>query len=135
MKMPSTVTSMLLPLVVVAGAVLGPRSSQDVPTHVLELTAGDAPEPVRGDAWLAVEGNCAITVAMPDGEQLTVECVVTEIGEIKFQWSRIGGDRIASVQFVGTGSFEGGFEGNFTAMVDGERRPDMSGVFALVPQG
>ena len=103
---------------------------------MLELTAGDSPEPARSDVWLAVEGsNGTLTVAMPDGPSLTVECVVTEFDEIKFQWSRIGGDRLANIQFIGTGSVSEGFEGTFTATVDGEHRPDMSGVFALLPRG
>jgi hypothetical protein len=63
----------------------------------------------------------------------TAYCVVTEDDEIKFQLSRIAGDKLVNIQFIGTGSVDEGFEGTFTAMVEAEQRPDMSGTFALVP--
>ncbi len=108
--------------------------AQGDPTHVLELTAGDAPEPARADVWLTIEEETAtLTVVMPGGDSVVTECVLTEQNEIKFQLSRVAGDRIANIQFIGAGSVTEGFEGTFTAMVDGEQRPDMSGVFALTP--
>ena len=116
------------------GAVLEDSSDRGDPTHRLALTPAESTEPAYSDVWLAVEGDGAtLAVAMPDGTTFVVECVLTAEGEIKFQWSRIGGGRIANIQFIGSGSIDEGFEGTFSAMVDGEPRPDMSGVFAMVP--
>jgi hypothetical protein len=135
MRTLSAVVSSLLLLAVIASSPDGSQPVQDDPTHVLELTAGEVPEPARTEAWLDLEGDSGkLTVQMPDGERFTVDCVLTEDDEIKFQLSRIAGDKLVNIQFMGTGSVDEGFEGTFTAMVEAQQRPDMSGTFALVPR-
>lgn len=132
------VTLMLLSLLPTLGLGREPFSTsqqQDQPTHTLELMIGGSEEPIPSDVRLyAYEETWRLSVTLPDGQRITTDCIMTEQGEIKFQLSRIANGMLANIQFVGAARAEAGFEGSFTAMVDGEVRQDMSGTFALIPK-
>jgi hypothetical protein len=109
--------------------------TQEKATHLLQLMVGDPPQTVVIDVILSTrESTSYLTVDLPDGDTVTTEYVTLETGEIKFQLSRISNGGLVSLHFIGAGTTEDTWEGEFTGLVDGELRPDMSGAFTLGPK-
>jgi len=98
----------------------------------LTLAVSDTSEAVPADVVLHPETNSGtLTLTLPGDEPCTARYALVEPDHIKFQVTRFANDKLAALQFMGTGNLRDGFSGIFRGFVDGEPRQDMSGKFTL----
>lgn len=104
------------------------------PTYILELRQPQADKPIRIDVRISeVEKQRYISIPLPGGEPIKAELHVVE-NEVKFQLTAFKNKGLVAIQYVGKGQLDNEVKGNFSAMVDGVFRKDMSGTFRLFPK-
>jgi len=99
---------------------------------ILTLAVSDTSEALPADVVLHPEtSGGTLTLTLPGDEPCTARYMLVEPDHIKFQVTRFANDKLAALQFMGTGNLREGFNGIFRGFVDGEPRQDMSGKFTL----
>jgi len=103
------------------------------PTHMLQLIPTQTDKPIDMKVELCKKDKRKLLVnIMPDGQRMKSEYIVTKNNAIKFQWVAIKRDGLLAIQFIGKRvTAEDSFQGKYVALVDGELRKDMSGLFKL----
>jgi hypothetical protein len=109
------------------------ENQSEIWTHTIELKTPYMEQAAKSNVcFIQDEKKHFIQVEYPDKSIEKTEYILLEDDTIKFQWTAIRRDQLLTIQYIGTGSLKEGFQGIFTALVDGKLREDMSGQFKIV---